>query len=106
MPTPRSVAVSVVKATEKVVGAAAEKALASLADREDAPVVPGAPSPEPPSLAEPTEPQGPLPPKTDQIGPDRRTATGAETDAAPADVAQQGAFLTTSQGVRLRDTDH
>ena len=64
------------------------------------------PAPEPPTLAEPTEPQGPLPPKPDQAGPDRRTATGAETDAAPADVAQQGAFLTTSQGLRLRDTDH
>ena len=106
MPTPRTVAASVVKATEKVVEAAAQKALASLAGRDDAPLVPGAPAPEPPSLAEPTEPQGPLPPKADQAGPDRRTATGAATDAAPADVAQQGAFLTTSQGLRLRDTDH
>jgi catalase len=106
MPTPRSVAASVIKATEKVVEAATQKALDSLAGREDAPLVPGAPAPEPPSLAEPTEPQGPLPPKPDQAGPDRRTATGAATDASPTDVAQQGAFLTTSQGLRLRDTDH
>ncbi len=106
MPTPRSVAASVVKATEKAVEAAAEKALASLAGREGVPPVPGAPASEPPSLAEPTEPQGPLPPKADQLGPDRRTATGAETDGAPTDVAQQGEFLTTSQGLRLRDTDH
>ena len=60
MPTPRTVAASVVKATEKVVEAAAQKALASLAGREDAPLVPGAPAPEPPTFAEPTEPQGPL----------------------------------------------
>ena len=106
MPNPRKVAGSVVKATEQAVSAAAEAALSTLAGREDAPEVPGAPAPEPPSFEEPTEPQGPLPPKPDQAGPDRRTATGAETEAAPSDVAQQGAFLTTSQGLRLRDTDH
>ena len=106
MPNPRKVAGSVVKATEQAVSAAAEAALSTLAGREDAPDVPGAPAPEPPSFEEPTEPQGPLPPKPDQAGPDRRTATGAETEAAPTDVAQQGAFLTTSQGLRLRDTDH
>ena len=49
---------------------------------------------------------GPLPPKPDQAAPDRRTATGAPTDVAATDVGQQGAFLTTAQGVRLRDTDH
>ena len=106
MPNPRKVAGSVVKATEQAVSAAAEAALSTLAGRDDAPAVPGAPAPEPPSFEEPTEPQGPLPPKPDQAGPDRRTATGAETEAAPTDVAQQGAFLTTSQGLRLRDTDH
>ena len=106
MPNPRKVAGSVVKATEQAVSAAAEAALSTLAGRDDAPAVPGAPAPEPPSFEEPTEPQGPLPPKPDQAGPDRRTATGAETEAAPTDVAQQGSFLTTSQGLRLRDTDH
>ena len=35
-----------------------------------------------------------------------RTATGDETGAAPAARHQQGAFLTTSQGARLRETDH
>ena len=48
----------------------------------------------------------PLPPKPDQAGPERRTATGTPTDAGPTDVGQQGRFLTTSQGARLRDTDH
>ena len=61
---------------------------------------------EPPTLAEPTEPRGPLPPKADQQGPDTRTATGASTQVAPVDVAQQGAFLTTAHGARLVDTDH
>ncbi|MGZ5405942.1 MAG: catalase, partial [Nocardioides sp.] len=70
------------------------------------PPIPGVPAPQPPSLAEPTKPRGPLPPKPDQAGPDRRTATGDETAVAATDVAQQGAFLTTSQGARLRDTDH
>ena len=99
MPTPRGVAASVVKATEQAVSAAAEKALKTLAGRDDAPLVPGAPAPEPPSLAEPTEPQGPLSPKPDQAGPDRRTATGAETDAAPADVAHQCWCMTTASRV-------
>jgi len=68
--------------------------------------VPGVPGVEPPTLAEPTEPRGPLPPKADQQGPDTRTATGASTQVAPVDVAQQGAFLTTAHGARLVDTDH
>jgi catalase len=51
-------------------------------------------------------PHGPLSPKPDQDGPARRTPTGAEVDSEPAEVAQQGAFLTTAQGARLRDTDH
>ncbi len=68
--------------------------------------VPGAPSPQAPSLEEPTEPREPLAPKKDQAGPDTRTATGAETDVLPEQVAQQGAFLTTAHGARLRDSDH
>src|SRR5690606_25287359 len=54
---------------------------------------------------EPTEPQPPLPAKPDQQGPDTRTATGAETGAPEDARAQQGAFLTTATGTRLRDSD-
>ncbi|MEU5695054.1 catalase [Actinosynnema sp. NPDC020468] len=67
---------------------------------------PGAPAAEPPSLAQPTEPREPLPPQADQAAPETRSPTGAPTGAATATNAQQGAFLTTSQGVRLHDTDH
>ncbi|MFD1827503.1 MULTISPECIES: catalase [Mumia] len=68
--------------------------------------IPGAPGVEPPSLAEPTEPREPLPPKPDQSAPATRTATGVETGAPLTARAQQETFLTTSAGVRLRDTDH
>jgi catalase len=47
-----------------------------------------------------------LPPKDDQGGPETVTPTGAETGAPRTSKAQQGAHLTTAQGVRLRDTDH
>ena len=67
---------------------------------------PGRPSSRPPSLQEPTEPTGPLPPKSDQQGAQPRTPTGAEPGREPSTTAQQGEFLTTSQGARLRDTDH
>ena len=96
---------AVKKAVKSTVSQAAEAALAKVAELVPPPV-PGVPAPKPPSLEEPTKPKGPLPPKHDQAGPDRRTATGAETDVPATDVAQQGAFLTTSQGARLRDTDH
>lgn len=86
---------------EKVVGTIAEKA-AELAEKP----VPGVPAPEPPSLEEPTEPREPLPPKPDQAAPAMGTATGADTGAAPTARAQQDAYLTTSSGVRLADTDH
>ena len=86
---------------EKVVSTVAEKA-ARLAE----PPIPGAPAPEPPSLAEPTEPREPLPPRSDQDAPEARTATGADTGEKPTARTQQGAYLTTSTGVRLRDTDH
>ena len=70
------------------------------------PAAPGAPGVEPPSVAEPTEPRQPLSPKPDQSAPEVRTATGVETDAMPDARAQQESYLTTSTGVRLRDTDH
>jgi catalase len=68
--------------------------------------IPGAPGPEAPPLAEPTEPRDPLPPRHDQGAPDTRTPTGAESGAPATAMGQQGAYLTTAQGVRLRDTDH
>ncbi len=93
------------KAVKSTVTQAAEAAREKVAELTPPPV-PGVPAPKPPSLTEPTKPKDPLPPKTDQAGPDRRTATGAETAVPATDVAQQGAFLTTSQGARLRDSDH
>lgn len=93
------------KAVRSAVTEAAEAALARVAEQE-ASRAPGAPAPKPPKVAEPTKPVEPLPPKPDQSGPDRRTATGAETLVPRDDVAQQGRFLTTSTGARLRDTDH
>ena len=93
------------KAVKATVESAAARALAKLAELNPPPV-PGAPASEPPSLKEPTKPREPLPPKPDQAGPERRTATGAETDVPAADVSSQGRFLTTAQGARLRDTDH
>lgn len=73
--------------------------------------VPGVPAPQPPPLEEPTldstdGAHQPLPPKPDQTGPEVRTATGAEANEDQAVNAQQGAYLTTSVGARLRDTDH
>ncbi|CUR56204.1 Catalase HPII [metagenome] len=106
MSEPKQVVQAVKKATKSVVAQAAEAALAAVSSREASPGVPGAPAPEPPSVTEPTKPRGPLEPKPDQDGPERRTATGAATGVEPTAVAQQGSFLTTSQGARLRDTDH
>ncbi|WGL53004.1 catalase [Nocardioides sp. BP30] len=68
--------------------------------------VPGVPAPEAPSLEEPTAPREPLPPKPDQTGPQVRTSTGALANEDQAVNAQQGEYLTTSVGARLRDTDH
>jgi catalase len=67
---------------------------------------PGRPGTGAPPLAEPTEPTGPLPPKDDQEGAQPRTATGAVPGPEDSTTAQQGDRLTTSQGARLRDTDH
>jgi catalase len=68
--------------------------------------IPGVPTSAPPPLEEPTAPQEPPPPKPDQAGPETRTPTGAATGAPPESVAQQGAYLTTAHGTRLRDSDH
>ena len=75
-------------------------------DRPSEPFIPGTPSSQPPPLDEPTDPAGPLPPKPDQQGPETRSPTGAETGTPPETVAQQGEFLTTAHGARLRDSDH
>ncbi|MFI9643163.1 catalase [Micromonospora sp. NPDC051925] len=70
------------------------------------PDVPGAPGSVPPTVDEPTTPHGPLPPKKEQGAPETRTPTGTATGAPTVANGQQGEFLTTSQGARLRDTDH
>src|SRR6202161_1122025 len=68
--------------------------------------VPGVPGSEPPPLEEPTEPRDPLRTKPDQKPPATVSPTGAPTSAPAKAKAQTGAYLTTSQGVRVRDTDH
>ncbi|WP_410813692.1 catalase [Micromonospora sp. 067-2] len=70
------------------------------------PDVPGAPGSATPTVEEPTTPRDPLPPRGEQGAPQTRTPTGAETGVPATAKGQQGAFLTTSQGARLRDTDH
>mgnify|MGYP001442269968 CR=1 FL=1 len=94
------------KAVRSTVTQAAEAALARVEELGAPGRIPGVPGVQPPTVEEPTKPKDPLPPKPDQAGPDRRTATGAETLVPQTDVAQQGAYLTTNVGVRLRDTDH
>ncbi|GAA1789974.1 catalase [Planosporangium flavigriseum] len=76
------------KAVKDVVESAAEKVADFLT-----PNVPGSPGSAPPSVEEPTAPREPLPPKKEQGAP-----AGAN--------GQQGSYLTTAQGARLRDTDH
>lgn len=97
------------KKPAKTAAKTAKKAAKKVADSAAAllePTIPGAPGSAPPSVEEPTEPHDPLPPKPDQGTPDSRTATGADLGADPTAAAQQGAFLTTATGVRLRDSDH
>ncbi|WP_221584260.1 catalase [Microbacterium sp. G2-8] len=78
-----------------------------MAHETDAPTpAPGRPGPQPPSLEEPAQPTEPLPPKADQRGAEPRTPTGAVPGAEDGTNRQQGAYLTTSQGTRLRDSDH
>ncbi|MBA2465873.1 MAG: catalase [Nocardioidaceae bacterium] len=105
MAEPSKAAHTVRKAVKKTVEQAAATARAKVADLAR-PDIPGSPGSGPPAFEEPTKPRGPLPPKPDQAGPDRRTPTGQPTDVGAMDVGQQGSFLTTSQGARLRDTDH
>lgn len=95
--TAKSAKTSAKKAAKKV----AESAAALLE-----PTIPGTPGSAPATLEEPTEPHEPLPPKPDQGTPDTRTPTGADLEADPTSAAQQGAYLTTATGVRLRDSDH
>ncbi|MFC0508999.1 catalase [Micromonospora costi] len=89
------------KAVKDVVEAAAGKVADALT-----PDLPGAPGSAPPPVDEPTAPHDPLPPKKEQGAPEPRTPTGAETGVPATAKGQQGAFLTTAQGARLRDTDH
>ncbi|RKN45388.1 catalase [Micromonospora endolithica] len=89
------------KAVKDVVGAAVGKVADALTTD-----VPGAPGSAPPTVEEPTTRHDPLPPKPEQGAPQTRTPTGAETGAPTTANGQQGTYLTTSQGARLRDTDH
>jgi catalase len=97
------------KAVKKAVKATVESAAASVAERLAAietPGIPGTLGSGAPTLKEPTTPRDPLPPKPDQAGPERRTATGAPAGVEPEEVSGRGRFLTTAQGARLRDSDH
>jgi catalase len=60
----------------------------------------------PPSLEEPTTPMEPMEPQPDQQAPEVVSATGKPTGAPATVRAQSGAYLTTAQGLRLKDTDH
>lgn len=60
----------------------------------------------PPTVDEPTAPHEPFPPQPDQAAPELVSATGKPTGAPVGARAQSGAFLTTSSGLRLHDTDH
>ncbi|MEU4245058.1 catalase [Actinoplanes sp. NPDC026619] len=83
------------------VEAAAAKVSAALT-----PDVPGSPGSGTPAVEEPATPHDPLPPKPEQGAPESRTPTGAATDVPPTDNSQQGEYLTSAHGLRLRDTDH
>ncbi|MEO7000147.1 MAG: catalase [Terracoccus sp.] len=60
----------------------------------------------PPSVDQPTTAHEPLAPPPDQAAPEVVTATGKATGAPATARAQSGAFLTTAQGLRLKNTDH
>ncbi|QCX29216.1 catalase [Nocardioides jishulii] len=92
--------------TAEALGKGLKEAKDALDPTSEGNVVPGRPNAVPPTVEEPTEPHDPLPPKPDQRGAATRTATGAPTEAPDRVRAQQGAYLTTSTGARLRDTDH
>ena len=99
---PAKVVRKAVKATVEGVGARVAERLAEL----ETPDLPGSPGSATPVVAEPTKPREPLPSKPDQAGPEPRTATGAPTDVESQAVSGQGRWLTTAEGVRLRDSDH
>ncbi|QOC95324.1 catalase [Micromonospora craniellae] len=89
------------KVVKEAVESAAEKVTDTLTSE-----VPGKPGSAEPTVPEPTTPQDPPPPKPEQGSPQTRTPTGARTGAPAAADGQQGAYLTTAHGARLRDTDH
>ncbi len=64
---------------------------------------PSTPPPFEPPPQGPVEPPAPL---DDQRSPETVSATGSPSGASAQVRAQSGGFLTTSVGVRLRDTDH
>src|SRR3712207_297018 len=68
--------------------------------------IPGAPASEPATLETPLTPREPLPPKPDQQSPEAVSPTGSPTGAPDTARAQSGQYLTTAQGLRLRDTNH
>ncbi|WP_338538194.1 catalase [Janibacter terrae] len=67
--------------------------------------VPGSPGAGTPAVEEPTEPREPLPPSPDQRPVAPISPTGRPS-GAEGDRTQAGAYLTTAQGARVRDTDH
>ncbi len=69
-------------------------------------IAPGVPSSERPALAEPVDPRDPPAPKPDQSVPEAVSPTGTPTGAPETSRSQAGPYLTTSQGVRLPETDH
>ena len=91
----------IAEAGTNAVAAAADKVARALEPRP-----PGAPGAVPPEMAEPVEPHEPLGPQPHQGEPDLRTATGSPLHGPEAARGAQGAYLTTSQGLRLPDTDH
>lgn len=98
---PKDAAHEVTDTVKKAAHAVAEKA-AELTE----PIPPGVPGTEPAPLEEPTEPRTPPAPKPDQGRPALRSATGQDLGGPERGRAQDGEFLTTSAGARLRDTDH
>jgi len=92
------------KAVEETVEKVVDTAKSALQQAVD--LIPGAPGSAPPTVEEPTEPKGPLPPKKEHGHPETRTPTGAKSGTSAKSFAQQGAFLTTANGARLRDSDH
>jgi catalase len=94
------------EAAEQVVGAVKDAVLGDAPPDTGGKHVPGVPGSEPPSLDQPTAAREPLPPKSDQAAPATGTATGVPTGAPATARAQSGAYLTSAQGVRRRDSDH